>query len=226
MALGVLSAAAFATGERAGLIAGAVLLQVAFTFDCVDGQLARYTRTFSKLGAWLDSVFDRAKEYLVFAGLAIGSAHGLGEDVWVLAAAALTLQSTRHTLDFSFAATQHRAMATTRHPPLVDSGHSDGARSAAPVVPTGPEGAEPPPPPLTPREIARRALQLWRLVDRVSWARWPRKMIAFPIGERFAVVSITAALFTPRTTFIVLIAWGGVALAYTAAGRVLRSVAR
>ena len=28
--------------------------------------------------------------------------------------------------------------------------------------------------------------------------RWIKKMIAFPIGERFAVISITAALFTPR----------------------------
>jgi hypothetical protein len=43
--LGVVAAAAFATGERWGLVAGAVLLQVAFTTDCVDGQLARFTRT-------------------------------------------------------------------------------------------------------------------------------------------------------------------------------------
>src|SRR3712207_9121461 len=46
--IGFLSAAAFATGERWGLIAGAILLQAAFTADCVDGQNARYTRTFSK----------------------------------------------------------------------------------------------------------------------------------------------------------------------------------
>ena len=29
--------------------------------------------------------------------------------------------------------------------------------------------------------------------------RWVKRMIAFPIGERFAVISITAALFTPRS---------------------------
>ncbi len=63
--IGILAAAAFATGERWGLVAGAILLQAAFTTDCVDGQLARYTRTFSKLGAWLDSIFDRSKEYVV-----------------------------------------------------------------------------------------------------------------------------------------------------------------
>ena len=95
MVIGILAAAAFATGERWGLVAGAVLLQLAFTADCVDGQLARYTRTFSKLGAWLDSIFDRAKEYLVFAGLAIGASRA-GDAVWLLACAALTLQTVRH----------------------------------------------------------------------------------------------------------------------------------
>ena len=73
--IGIGAAVAFAFGTRPGLIAGAVLLQIAFTFDCVDGQLARYTHTFTRLGAWLDSVFDRGKEYVVFAGLAIGAAH-------------------------------------------------------------------------------------------------------------------------------------------------------
>ena len=49
-------------------------------------------------------------------------------------------------------------------------------------------------------------------------------MVAFPIGERFAVISITAALFTPRVTFVALLAWGGLAAVYTLTGRVLRSV--
>jgi hypothetical protein len=49
-------------------------------------------------------------------------------------------------------------------------------------------------------------------------------MIAFPIGERFAVIAITAALFTPRVTFIVLLAWGAVAALYSQTGRVLRSL--
>ena len=49
VAIGFVAAAAFATGERAWMIAGAVLLQAAFTLDCVDGQLARYTRTFTQV---------------------------------------------------------------------------------------------------------------------------------------------------------------------------------
>ena len=43
-------------------------LYLSFVVDCVDGQLARYTRRFSKFGAWLDSVFDRAKEYVGLRG--------------------------------------------------------------------------------------------------------------------------------------------------------------
>ena len=71
--LGFAAATAFALGTRAGLVTGAVLLQISFTTDCVDGQLARYSRQFSKLGAWMDATFDRTKEYAVFAGLALGS---------------------------------------------------------------------------------------------------------------------------------------------------------
>ena len=134
MAIGFLSAAAFATGDRWGMIAGALLLQLAFTFDCVDGQLARYTRTFTKLGAWLDSIFDRTKEYAVFAGLAIGASGG---DVWLLAGAALTLQVMRHAIDFSYPQAQHQAMGLQRQPPLEQVEDSLGASVPVPLVPEG-----------------------------------------------------------------------------------------
>jgi hypothetical protein len=208
MLVGLLAAAAFATGERAGLVGGAILLQLAFTLDCVDGQLARYTRTFSAFGAWLDSIFDRAKEYVVFAGLAVGAAH-TGDDVWLLAAAALTLQTVRHTMDFSFNIAQDEAVvrAVTRPleaPPRARPGR---ARSReAPVV----SGASRP---------ARR------YSDRSTF-RWIAKIMAFPIGERFAAISITAALFDARVTFIVLLALGAFAAVYRGAGRFLRSLDR
>ena len=54
--------------------------------------------------------------------------------------------------------------------------------------------------------------------------RWIKRIVAFPIGERFAVISITAALFTPRTTFVVLLVCAAIAGVYTQTGRVLRSV--
>ena len=68
---------------------------------------------FSKLGAWLDSIFDRTKEYLVFAGLAIGASR-TGRSVWLLAGAALALQTSRHAIDFSFPVSQHQAIGAMR----------------------------------------------------------------------------------------------------------------
>ena len=125
------------------MIAGAILLQLAFTFDCVDGQLARYTRTFTKLGAWLDSIFDRTKEYAVFAGLAIGASQS-GDDVWLLAGAALTLQTMRHSIDFSYpAGAAPGRWGCSAQPPL-EQVH-DGLGAAVPVAarPRGRAAAEP-----------------------------------------------------------------------------------
>ena len=183
MLIGALAAAAFATGERWGLVAGAVLLQISFTTDCVDGQLARYTRQFSKLGAWLDSVFDRTKEYLAFAGLAIGAAHA-GDPVWLLACAAITLQTVRHTSDFSYmavaapgdhrhAADADRAAARPRR--RAGGGAAPGRAPRARRRPR-PGGRSPP-----------RVLGAWRKLDRARTLRWLKRMAAFPIGERFAV---------------------------------------
>ena len=217
MLIGVLAAAAFATGERWGLIAGAVLLQIAFTTDCVDGQLARYTRTFSKLGAWLDSVFDRGKEYLAFAGLAIGAGR-MGDPVWLLACAALTAQTVRHMSDFSFGTSQQQALRTTVHPPIEQPLDLPGAAAASR------RGREAAPEPERRRSAADRALSAWRRLDRAPGVRWIKRIVAFPIGERFAVISITAALFTPRTTFVVLLVCAAIAGVYTQTGRVLRSV--
>jgi hypothetical protein len=232
MAIGTVAALAFASGERAGLIAGAVLAQLAFATDCVDGQLARYTRTFSRFGAWLDSVFDRTKEYVIFAGLAIGASRA-GDGVWMLAASALALQTVRHAIDFSYPAAQHQVLASAPQAPLEqpDDGGAKGRPQPAHTEVVSEDGgfeeeASGAAMPEQPKGLGRRVLWLWRLLDRQPGVRWVKKMIAFPIGERFAVISLTAAIATPRTTFIVLLAWGGLAACYTAAGRVLRSLYR
>jgi hypothetical protein len=64
------------------------------------------------------------------------------------------------------------------------------------------------------------------VLDRAKALQWVKRMILFPIGERFAAISITAALFEPRVTFIVLLAWGGFAALYATIGRLLRSFSR
>jgi phosphatidylglycerophosphate synthase len=217
--VGIVAAACFATGERAGLVVGGVLAYLAFLFDCVDGQTARYTRTFSKLGAWLDSIFDRSKEYILFAGLAIGSEH-VGVDVWVLACAALTLQTTRHAIDFAYPTIQHQVIGAVEHAPLEQPG--DGLGLNTPLwlrPPPLPKEERPPPEPIS---IPRRLFRLWRRAGKRRWVVWIKKIITFPIGERFAVIAVVTATTSARTTFVVLLAWGGFAFTYILLGRLLR----
>jgi hypothetical protein len=226
IALGVLAAVCFANAERWSMVVGAVLVYFAFVFDCVDGQLARYSRQFSKLGAWLDSIFDRSKEYVVFAGLAIGASR-TGDPAWLLAGSALAMQTTRHAIDFSYPASQHQEIAATPQPPLENP--FDGARPASRMTePVETEEVEEeageahPPAPARPT-AKQRAARLWRATNRGPM-RWVKKIIQFPIGERFAAIAITAAFFDARTVFIVLLAWGGFAMLYVLLGRTARSL--
>ncbi|TMR99012.1 CDP-alcohol phosphatidyltransferase family protein [Nonomuraea basaltis] len=213
IALGVAAAACFATGDRPWMVLGGVLIYFAFVFDCVDGQVARYARKFGVLGAWLDATFDRFKEYVVFAGLAVGwVVSGNGDDIWILALAALGLQSVRHLLDFSF------GVANRRKPPAqlptlpLDAPDDRDLRQA-----------------LVRRKVERSQgvrglLKMWTRAGRFRAVHWARKMIVFPIGERFAAIAITAALFDARITFLTLVIWGSVAAAYTLTGRLMRSL--
>ncbi|WP_214105273.1 CDP-alcohol phosphatidyltransferase family protein [Acrocarpospora catenulata] len=217
IALGLLAAGAFATGTRPGYVAGGVLIYFAFVFDCVDGQVARYARKFGVLGAWLDATFDRFKEYAVFVGLAVGATvsgqFGDGEGVWTLALVALALQSVKHLLDFSFGA------ANRRKPPVPlptldlrvpdDRPLRDALEQRRESRSTGVQGL----------------LRLWTRAGRFRLVHWARKMIVFPIGERFAAIALVTAFFDPRVTFLTLIVWGGVAATYTLTGRLLRSLA-
>jgi hypothetical protein len=101
-AIGLLSAYAFSRGTFWTIFTGAILLQLSIIVDCVDGELARYTRQFSALGAWLDAITDRIKEYLVFFALAYGAAKS-GRDLWIPAMFMMVFQTFRHLSDYNFA---------------------------------------------------------------------------------------------------------------------------
>ena len=60
---------------QAWLPAG-LLLIVGGVFDLFDGALARATGKASKLGAFMDSVFDRAGEGVVYVGIVAGCVGG------------------------------------------------------------------------------------------------------------------------------------------------------
>jgi hypothetical protein len=219
MAISVVAAAWFASGHRWGMVLGAVFLYFAFVFDCVDGQLARYTRQFSTLGAWLDATFDRAKEYTVFAGLAVGSTAAAttssvhGGDVWYLAVAALTVQTCRHMVDFAFGASKRRQPPEPI--PIVPLATPDDRAVDEPNPNKGrPKGAG----------VSHLAVWLSARSEKVKAFHWFKKIIVLPIGERFALIALVSALFNAKVTFVVLLTWGGVAAVYTVSGRFLRSL--
>jgi hypothetical protein len=219
MGISVVAAAWFATGHRWGMLLGAVCLYFAFVFDCVDGQLARYSRQFSTLGAWLDATFDRAKEYTVFAGLAVGSTAAAvgssvhGGDVWYLAVAALTLQTGRHMVDFAFGASERRTPAE-RIPVLPLAMPDDSVLDEPEPTRSRPKGGG----------LSHLAVWLSARSEKVRVFHWFKKIIVLPIGERFALIALTAAFFNAEVTFIALLTWGSVAALYTIGGRLLRSL--
>ncbi|WP_344750611.1 DUF5941 domain-containing protein, partial [Micromonospora olivasterospora] len=196
VAFAVAAAALFAVGGgRPALVAGAVLLYLGFVLDCVDGQVARYTRHFSAWGGWLDTMADRAKEYMVYAGLGFGATHAGFRYGWALAIAAITLQTVRHMTDTWYGVLHDEA---ARRPKTVGAGGGGiGDRLNA----------------------ASTRVQ----ADTGSLSYWLKRTVVFPIGERWALIALTVALFGPRVSLIAVLVWGVLAFAYTGALRTLRA---
>ncbi|MFG1674006.1 DUF5941 domain-containing protein [Micromonospora sp. NPDC049282] len=191
----VAAAVLFGVGGRPALVAGAVLLYLGFVLDCVDGQLARYTRHFSAWGGWLDTMADRFKEYVVYAGLGFGATHAGFRYGWALALAAMTLQTVRHMTDTWYGALHDEA---ARRPKVVagDAGGLGGKLNAAST-----------------RVQA----------DTGSVSYWLKRTVVFPIGERWALIALAAALFGPLVALCAVLVWGTLAFAYTGALRTLRA---
>ncbi|WTZ06223.1 CDP-alcohol phosphatidyltransferase family protein [Micromonospora sp. NBC_01392] len=195
VAFAVAAAVLFGVGGRPALVAGAVLLYLGFVLDCVDGQLARYTRHFSAWGGWLDTMADRFKEYVVYAGLGFGATHAGFRYGWALALAAMTLQTVRHMTDTWYGALHDEA---ARRPKVVsgDAGGIGGKLNAAST-----------------RVQA----------DTGSVSYWLKRTVVFPIGERWALIALAAALFGPLVALCAVLVWGTLAFAYTGALRTLRA---
>ena len=67
-----MSAIYFGSNWYLSSMVGSILLLFSGFFDIVDGCVARVTKQSSKKGAYLDSVFDKISESIIFIGLAIG----------------------------------------------------------------------------------------------------------------------------------------------------------
>jgi phosphatidylglycerophosphate synthase len=83
------------TGVGAALLAlqywtlGGVVVFIGGVFDMFDGTLARATGKVSRLGAFMDSVFDRWGESIVYLGIVVGGVLAGHQRVPILAAAAM-----------------------------------------------------------------------------------------------------------------------------------------
>ncbi|GIG90799.1 hypothetical protein Pen02_57350 [Plantactinospora endophytica] len=195
VAFALAAAVLFAVGGRPALVGGAILLYLGFMLDCVDGQLARYTRHFSPWGGWLDTIADRAKEYLVYAGLGIGVERAGGPG-WALAIAAITLQTVRHMTDTWYGAL-----------------HDEAAKRPKPAGQPAAGG------------LGDRLSQASNRVqaDTGSFTYWAKRTVVFPIGERWALIALTVAIFNPLVSLVAVLVWGGLAALYTLALRTLRA---
>lgn len=191
--VGIGAAALFAVGQRWALVLGALALQVSLVIDCSDGEVARYTGRFSRTGAWLDAVTDRVKEFAAYAGLAMGAALVAGVDLWWAAAATMVLQTVRHLTDYTFDLVQRGWEAADMRRPLADG--FDPQPSPAPAPGAAPTAAG---------AMLRRTLFL-------------------PIGERWLLISIIAALLGPTWVFVVLLTLGAVSFGYANLGRAIRT---
>ena len=203
-AVGLCAAVLFAIGMRWSLVLGAVALQLSLVIDCVDGEVARATRRFTALGAWLDAWTDRVKEFCAYAGLAAGSAAVLGVDAWPIALWLIVIQTTRHVSDYDFSRVQWQR--ETAVPPRsmddpadVLEGWSSGSGLAG-------------------------AMAASTQLNRRDAVRWLKRAIHLPIGERWLIISVVAAAASGAWALRVLLVAGLLALAYVVLGRTLRTL--
>ena len=191
-AIGLYSAFCFTKGTFSQTLLGALLLQLSIIVDCVDGELARYTRKFSKLGAWLDAVTDRVKEYMVFLGLAIG-AEKSGQDLWIPALVMMLIQTFRHLSDYNFARSIKQRAEEQFLAPIDFSADFDG------IIPSE-------------REPKGRLRY------------WLGKIIQFPIGERWLVISASAVIGGASFTFTVMPILAFISALVVFRGRTIRTL--
>ena len=78
-------AAIFAVPGHRGFIIAALLWWAGAIFDASDGDLARFTCNQTSFGGWLDSFFDRVKEFMIFPAFAYVVWKTYGNVFWITA---------------------------------------------------------------------------------------------------------------------------------------------
>ena len=97
LALSLLAAIAYASNTflavelkpwNLAAVIGGVLLLLSGFFDIVDGSVARVTNKMSRGGAFLDSIFDKLAEVVIFGGIALGQ---LADSFWCIVGLGVSL---------------------------------------------------------------------------------------------------------------------------------------
>lgn len=189
------AAALFSVGTFWPTLIAAIALQLSLVIDCVDGEVARATGKFSKVGAWLDASTDRIKEFVVYFGLAVG-AWRMGTDAWVLAALMVTVQTFRHMGDYDFQRVLDLRTTAAQRRPIT--------QTTAAEVPGGFLA------------WSSRANQRPAVV-------WMKRVIHLPIGERWLIISVFAILLGPLAALVALFVAQLIALGYVMASRIVRT---
>ena len=194
LGLGVLAALLVATGAWGAWVVAAVVLLVALAVDCVDGEIARFTRRFSPLGAFLDAVGDRVKEYAVLAAVAAVAVRE-GSPGWPVALAAMTAVTVRHLEDYAYEARLRPSRRSRPDLLPADAAHDLGPQDARTTF-------GPPP--------SRRA----------QVVHWTKKVVHMPIAERYLLISLTLLTRRPMLVLWALFVAVVVAVLWTQGGRV------
>jgi hypothetical protein len=197
--VGLLASALAAVDNRWAWAAAAILLLLSLVVDCVDGEIARFTRRFSALGAWLDAVGDRIKEYSLVAAVAWVSVRR-GEPMWLLATVAMVLVTARHLEDYAYSQ-RNKASRAVVVPDLLDV---DEPRDLGPA-----DGRTTVPGPMAGRAVVRF---------------WVRKVLHLPIAERYLLLSLGLLTFSPRLLLWSLTGAATIALVWTQGGHTFKAL--
>jgi phosphatidylglycerophosphate synthase len=173
--IGLGAAAMFAVGGWWWTLAAALALQLSLIVDCVDGEVARSTRNFTALGAWLDASTDRVKEMLVYAGLAFAA------QSWQLAVALVLVQTVRHMSDYNFAFAQRHRESVVAQRSVREFADDDEARNWT----------------TTTARINQRPLVYWvkKIIHMPIGERWLLiSVVAVVAGPRWALIILLGAI--------------------------------
>jgi phosphatidylglycerophosphate synthase len=115
------------------LVGAALLLELSYVFDCIDGQLARLKRKSSPVGAHLDFLMDELKAFLLVAACGVRLWRADGHELWLVEALlGLVVVATAISLTTFIRRPEYLA-ATGAARPASAGDYGDGFAAAAPA---------------------------------------------------------------------------------------------